>query len=225
MNKDKKKRLYCENLLICTVERANLIFNSILLDRNNRKRSNKPSYKDELQIGCVILDELHVLGNNFNGYLLEIFIRCKLYCNLIYNHYLKTLSSFSKLRFFACSPLNSSSTSTAANPQRGHIQIVGLSATMGNVRQLSDWLAAELYLSDFRPVPLLEHVVAGNQIIQLSKDGKLIEEKPFPLVKSSTSIHGLDKSSFVDSDHVVELTSKALQKGWTFSCNLILRVS
>ena len=94
------------------------------------------------------------------------------------------------------------------------IQLVGLSATMGNVHQLSEWLSAELFVSDFRPVPLLEHIVAGNQLIAMDKTGQVVAERSLSKHDVSTgTTTGVRKSTFVDSDHVVALTAQALQKG------------
>lgn len=56
-------RSYKEHILICTIEKANGIFNSLV-------QRGKIS-----QLNCVMFDEMHVLGNSFNGYLLEILIR------------------------------------------------------------------------------------------------------------------------------------------------------
>jgi DNA polymerase theta len=56
-------RSYKENILVCTIEKANGIFNSLIMRGKGA------------QLGCIVFDEMHVLGNTFNGYLLEILIR------------------------------------------------------------------------------------------------------------------------------------------------------
>ena len=68
-------------------------------------------------IGCVVIDELHMIGDPSRGPTLEILI--------------------SKLKRI----------STGA-------QIISLSATIGNAKELAEWLDAVLIESDYRPVPL-----------------------------------------------------------------------
>ncbi len=61
-------------------------------------------------------------------------------------------------------------------------QIIGLSATVGNAREIAEWLKAELVLSTWRPVPLREGVYQGGVIryangalkrIQAESDGRV----------------------------------------------------
>lgn len=65
-------RSYKEHVLVCTIEKANGIFNSLVM----RGKAH--------QLGCVLFDEMHVLGNTFNGYLLEILIRLVLTAELVH---------------------------------------------------------------------------------------------------------------------------------------------
>ena len=44
------------------------------------------------------------------------------------------------------------------------IQIVGLSATVSNSKEVADWLDATLVESDFRPVPLRKGICIDNEI-------------------------------------------------------------
>src|SRR5271157_6290101 len=58
------------------------------------------------------------------------------------------------------------------------LQIIGLSATSGNARELSDWLGAQLVVSDWRPTQLKEGVFFGRAISY--PDGKQVIKTPGP---------------------------------------------
>jgi helicase len=45
-----------------------------------------------------------------------------------------------------------------------NVQIIALSATVGNPKQLADWLGAELVIDDWRPVELKKGIILNNEI-------------------------------------------------------------
>ncbi len=56
------------------------------------------------------------------------------------------------------------------------LQVLGLSATIGNAKELSEWLGAHLVESDFRPVPLEEGVLVEDEIKFAKKTRRLISD-------------------------------------------------
>ncbi|XP_045707980.1 DNA polymerase theta isoform X2 [Phyllostomus hastatus] len=120
-------------------------------------------------LGIVVVDELHMLGDSHRGYLLELLLTKICYITQ------KSVSCQANL----------------ASPPPYAMQIVGMSATLPNLELVASWLNAELYHTDFRPVPLLESVKLGNSIYDSSM--KLVREfQPMLQVKG-------------DEDHVVSL--------------------
>jgi len=94
-----------------------------------------------------------------------------------------------------------SSSSRGSTTAYAKIQMIALSATMGNVQQLSDWLGGSIYSTAFRPIPLVERIKAGNEV--LDSHGVLLGCIP-PLNKAHT---------LVDTDHTVFLSQQALCAG------------
>nr|XP_014685094.2 DNA polymerase theta isoform X1 [Equus asinus] len=120
-------------------------------------------------LGMVVVDELHMLGDSHRGYLLELLLTKICYI---------TQKSASRQAHLS-SPLSDA------------VQIVGMSATLPNLELVASWLNAELYHTNFRPVPLLESVKIGNSIYDSSM--KLVREfQPTLQVKG-------------DEDHIVSL--------------------
>ncbi|XP_070322130.1 DNA polymerase theta isoform X1 [Odocoileus virginianus] len=126
-------------------------------------------------LGMVVVDELHMLGDSHRGYLLELLLTKICYITQ------KSASCQADL----------------AIPLSNAVQIVGMSATLPNLELVASWLNAELYHTDFRPVPLLESVKIGNSIYDSSM--KLVREfQPMLQVKG-------------DEDHVVSLCYETIR--------------
>ncbi|XP_061221386.1 DNA polymerase theta isoform X2 [Neopsephotus bourkii] len=120
-------------------------------------------------LGVVVVDELHMLGDSHRGYLLELLL--------------------TKVRYVTEKVAKRQVKMTS--PDSGGIQIIGMSATLPNLGLLASWLDAELYCTDFRPVPLKEWVKIGSNIYDSSMN--LVRE-----FQPKLPLKG-------DEDHVVSL--------------------
>lgn len=71
------------------------------------------------------------------------------------------------------------------------VQVLALSATIGNPKELSGWLDAELVSSDWRPVELTERVAVGadknNKLLELVKESLLDDGQTLVFVSSRKS--------------------------------------
>ncbi len=57
----------------------------------------------------------------------------------------------------------------------GDIRVIGLSATAPNVDEIADWLDADYYVSEWRPVPLVEGYLCEGKV-EMYKDGFKVRE-------------------------------------------------
>ena len=113
------------DLAICTIEKANGLINRMIEEGSLH------------QLGIVVVDELHLIGDSHRGYLLELLLTKVLYASLR-----------------SCDGMAS-------------VQIVGMSATLPDLQLLAHWLRADLYRTDFRPIPLKEYIKIGDSKIGL----------------------------------------------------------
>ena len=123
------------DIAICTIEKANSLVNRLLEENTT------------YQLGAVVVDELHMIGDPHRGYLLELLLTKLMYvCRK--TSLCRQTETVGSLRG------NSTSVTTS-------IQLIGMSATLPNLDTLAGWLKAELFYTDFRPVPLREMVKIG----------------------------------------------------------------
>ncbi|XP_049869670.1 DNA polymerase theta [Pectinophora gossypiella] len=121
--------LQAVHVAVCTIEKANSLVNRLLDDGNIS------------ELGAVVVDELHLLGDPHRGYILELLL--------------------TKIKY------------VSSKLDDVQIQVVGMSATLPNLEVLAHWLEAELYITQFRPIPLDEFCLIGNKLYD--KCGKCID--------------------------------------------------
>ena len=145
------------DIAVCTIEKANGLINRLMEE-------------DTLNIlGCVVVDELHMVGDSHRGYLLELML--------------------TKLAYV---------TKSRSAPSE-HVQLIGMSATLPNLPLLASWLQAALYHTDFRPIPLAEHIKVDNKI--MTKELDTLREIPAELVSPD------------DGDHILALCMETVRAG------------
>lgn len=124
------KRRTKNTVFVCTIEKSLALIDSLIeSDRAN-------------EIGLVVVDELHLLGESGRGAILETVL--------------------AKIMFI-----------------KAGIQIVGMSATIGNMNEISKFLNADQYTRDFRPVELKEYVKCGTDILRINTQAAKEKDNAF----------------------------------------------
>lgn len=135
-------------LFVCTIEKANALLN-FLLEEGRAAR----------ELGVVVVDELHMLGEERRGATLELFLSKLLLLNSRVKRKAEeeTGKEMEEGGRFTASPPNVSSASVNG------CQIIGMSATIPNLHAIASWLQAEFYIGDFRPVELVQYCVVNGE--------------------------------------------------------------
>jgi helicase len=95
---------------------------------------------------------------------------------------------------------------------RPELQVVALSATVGNSREVADWLKARHIASRFRPVPLKSGVYRDGRITftDLSTRELAVQGEPVPRLVRSVIEEGGSALVFVNSRKASDLLAQAL---------------
>ncbi|XP_070706677.1 helicase POLQ-like isoform X2 [Pempheris klunzingeri] len=150
------KRRNKQSLYIATIEKAHSLVNSLI--ETSRVEN----------LGLVVVDELHMLGDGSRGAVIEMTLAKVLYTS-------KTT------------------------------QIIGMSATLGNIRDLQTFLRAENYTNDFRPVELKEFVKLKDNIYEVDpKEEECFRFSRHLNVKYSSAMQKLDQ------DHIIALVTEVI---------------
>ncbi|XP_032587223.2 helicase POLQ-like [Drosophila mojavensis] len=115
------------SLFVASIEKGAVLMDSLI----DAQRAH--------EIGMVVVDELHLIGERGRGATLEAFL--------------------TKVMFL-----------------KANIQIVGMSATIGNLNEISSFLNADVYTRGFRPVELKEFIKCGNDLLEINSAGQTLEE-------------------------------------------------
>eukprot|EP00106_Octopus_bimaculoides_P021111 XP_014788553.1 PREDICTED: DNA polymerase theta-like [Octopus bimaculoides] len=121
------------DIAVCTIEKGNSLVNRLLED------------KQLDQLGVIVVDELHMIGDSHRGYLLELMLTKILFASKQNNS-------------------NKSNRVKDAPNKNVQVQIIGMSATLPNLHVIAKWLDAALYTTNFRPVPLTECIKIGQTL-------------------------------------------------------------
>lgn len=137
------------SVILCTIEKTNQLINK-LIELSQKGRQGAETAQQEVieSIGTIVVDELHMIGDESRGYLLEVML--------------------SKIKFLQAT-------------SKHQIQLIAMSATLPNLRELAIWLDACLYVTDFRPVEVKEYLKIGLDMVPCGTPGA--QDLKTPLAK------------------------------------------
>ncbi len=126
------------NVAVCTIEKANVILNQLL--KNDKLDT----------LGMIAIDEIHMFSDCQRGYLLEVMLS-----KILYKAHINARELVVSQR---CENTSPNIGETFRVGKTGFTQIVGLSATMPNIQDLSNWFGGSMFVATERPVQLREQV-------------------------------------------------------------------
>ena len=91
------------------------------------------------------------------------------------------------------------------------LQVIGMSATLPNLEDLSRWLRASLYTTSFRPVPLTELLKVGDTLLDTNMKPVGAVSPPLPIPGDSDHLTWLCLQTVLDGHSVLLFCST---KAW-----------
>lgn len=155
-------------VIVCTIEKANILINRMLEDQTLNFLS------------CLVVDELHMVGDEDRGYQLELLLTKLMYAAA------------------ACDEGDDDEEFLSEG-----LQIIGMSATLPNVDAVARWLKASLYQTQFRPVPLKQFIKVGREIRDEHRQAVRTLETPPGWEKQDPDHTALLAKETVDDGHSV----------------------
>lgn len=151
------------------------------------------------ELCCIVVDELHMVGSKDDrGTLLELLLtKVKYYTSM--RHDFPSLENGRSISPRNCAVNASLVSPDGLDPHR--VQIVGITATCPNIKDLANWLGAVAYVSNFRPVPLKEYIKVGLEL-QVKQENGSIE-----------AVRTLPEPEFGDYDHIGFLAKESVDMG------------
>ncbi|KRZ60233.1 DNA polymerase theta, partial [Trichinella nativa] len=151
------------DVAVCTIEKANGLINRLVEEENVNCLS------------CVVVDELHIVNENYRGKILELLLTKLIHFNQ------KLQSEFKSDR----------------------IQLIAMSATLPNLETCAQWLGAKAFRTYHRPVPLTEYIFHSEQFF--TKDGQMLRKLSgnFILNKDNDNVIGLCLETVVQDSGVL----------------------
>ena len=174
-----------QTLYICTIEKAHSLVNSLI----ETERLND-------EIGLVVADELHMIGDGPRGAIYEMILSKVKYC---------------------------SERRKASQPADSGIQIVATTATLENKDELAVFLNGIKYERDFRPVDLKEYIKLDKQVFEIDK--KMLataaeDDFSFVQLRREISMSGYtNEMKMADPDGLIALIKEVFElEGTKESC-------
>ena len=91
-----------------------------------------------------------------------------------------------------------------------HTQLIGMSATLGNMEEITQFLNAQIYLNNFRPVELTEYVKIDDSVYKINPK-PLTEEELLTFERKVNYPNGLNPSlASRDPDQLISLVLEVL---------------